>query len=225
MFKTLDNYDIGFLVFVHKTENVAFVYGRTEDVVIDDCDELLTFDNLRLQCEPLEIFIGKSSLNQMTEFSGGHGEKFDGNSVLLRVGHVGEFRYVYVGTCMFEFVTDEPIINYVSSVGNNCVPYPYAQSQNYCYDMCDRTKASIYYHPNREFFGHGFGSDAALYQSLEVKEISGRDSRLMRYLEKCEETTLTVEYMDSDEQFEYAANTCVDERLPLVNKMNEILIK
>ena len=40
-----------------------------------------------------EVFIGKSPVNAMTTFSGGHGPRFDGNSVLLK----RENDYVFVG--------------------------------------------------------------------------------------------------------------------------------
>lgn len=69
------------------------------------------------------IFIGKSPLNSMTEFSGGHGSKFDGNTMLLDLGGGG---YVYIGGWIKKFTTDKKIVEYVSHVGNNDVPYPYA---------------------------------------------------------------------------------------------------
>ena len=40
-----------------------------------------------------EVFIGKSPVNAMTTFSGGHGPRFDGNSILLK----REKDYVFVG--------------------------------------------------------------------------------------------------------------------------------
>lgn len=72
---------------------------------------------------PERIFIGKSPLNSMTSFSGGHGPAFDGNSVLL---HIEDDKYVYIGHVIYEFRSQNKIIDYISPVGNNCVPYPYA---------------------------------------------------------------------------------------------------
>lgn len=78
-----------------------------------------------------EIFIGKSPLIPMTEFSGAHGKKFDGNSFLLRTNTPLE--YMYIGERIFTFRSLDHISEYVSPVGNSDVPYPYAvdHSGNY----------------------------------------------------------------------------------------------
>eukprot|EP00435_Cladocopium_sp_Y103_P039437 s2141_g10.t1 len=71
---------------------------------------------------PVErVFIGKSPLNAMTTFSGGHGPRFDGNSVLLK----RENDYVFVGDEIFSFTAAAEIVDFVSPVGNSSVPYPY----------------------------------------------------------------------------------------------------
>lgn len=72
---------------------------------------------------PEKIFIGKSPLNKMTEFSGGHGSYFDGNSILLKIS---SDKYIYIGARIFSFKPYSEIIDYVSPVGNSDVPYPYA---------------------------------------------------------------------------------------------------
>lgn len=69
------------------------------------------------------VFIGKSPLNETTEFSGGHGPRFDGNSFLF---HEEGLTYVFVGEVIRRFTAKYPIVTYVSPVGNNDVPYPYA---------------------------------------------------------------------------------------------------
>lgn len=71
---------------------------------------------------PVErVFIGKSPVNAMTTFSGGHGPRFDGNSVLLK----RENDYVFVGDEIFSFTAAAEIVDFVSPVGNSSVPYPY----------------------------------------------------------------------------------------------------
>jgi hypothetical protein len=70
-----------------------------------------------------KIWIGVSPLNKMTEFSGGHGERFNGNSILIKLEND---KYIYIGDKIKEFNSKSPIVEYVSPVGNNCVPYPYA---------------------------------------------------------------------------------------------------
>ena len=59
----------------------------------------------------------------MTEFSGGWGEEFDGNSVLV---HVKRLQYIYIGEHVSRIRTKHPIETYVSHVGNSDVPYPFA---------------------------------------------------------------------------------------------------
>jgi len=74
------------------------------------------------------------------------GPEFDGNSILLQLQHhnnldthklfegnciaSGHNIYVYIGSEIFSFQTNCKIISYVSPVGNNDVPYPYAIDEN-----------------------------------------------------------------------------------------------
>jgi|688.fasta_scaffold165106_2 hypothetical protein len=69
------------------------------------------------------IFIGESPMNKMTIFSGGHGPDFLGNSILLELG---DNQYEFIGKNIFSFTSLAKIIHFVSPVGNNDVPYPYA---------------------------------------------------------------------------------------------------
>lgn len=188
IYKTLDNYDIGFIVYVGKNE--THVYGITNDVIIDNYDdESILFTNKIVEYEPLEIFIGKSPINKMTKFSGGYGDKWDGNSILLRIGTRNEFRYVHIGTRIYEFVISEQITKYVSSVGNNCVPYPYAESQNFCYCMSDNLKTPISDHPNREKYGNVSYIENATYYNMEIVIVSKRGSYNARYQQSPSEKT------------------------------------
>lgn len=70
----------------------------------------------------MRAFVGKSPRCPMTEFSGAYGPTYDGNSILLYLGHD---EYVYIGNSIKTFVSTE-IVEYNSPVGNNNVPYPYA---------------------------------------------------------------------------------------------------
>lgn len=69
------------------------------------------------------IFIGKSPKNKMTIFSGAHGPNFLGNSILLELN---DNQYEFIGKTIFSFSSLSKIIRFVSPVGNNDVPYPYA---------------------------------------------------------------------------------------------------
>jgi hypothetical protein len=107
------------------------VYKQTDlpvqgGTVLTYTDEpVLTFKNVE------KVFIGKSPKRMMTKFSGGHGPAFDGNSILL---HIEGLKYVYIGSEIFSFYALGKIVKYVSLVGNNDVPYPYAvdkEGRNY----------------------------------------------------------------------------------------------
>jgi hypothetical protein len=79
--------------------------------------------------------VGSSPLNEMTKFSGGHGRKFHGNTVLLQLT---DKRYVFIGHQIFEFTMDEKVVTYLSPVGNNDVPYPYIVGENNVYFLLDK---------------------------------------------------------------------------------------
>lgn len=78
---------------------------------------ILQFDN------PDKVFIGESPETEMTKYSGGYGNDFIGNSILVKTN---DNNYYFIGHVIFKFTTENEIINYVSEVGNNDVPYPYA---------------------------------------------------------------------------------------------------
>lgn len=76
---------------------------------------------------PEKIFIGKSPKNKMTEFSGGYGKKFDGNTILL---HLFGNTYMFIGGEVIKFVAESKITTFVSPVGNSAVPYPFAVDES-----------------------------------------------------------------------------------------------
>lgn len=100
--------------------------GRPFKVVIDS-NLVKVYDNIKnnklLSLESLQVFIGESPRTPMTEFSGGYGDDFKGNTILVEIN---DKEYVFIGDNIFTFKTNNKIINYTSEVGNNDVPYPYA---------------------------------------------------------------------------------------------------
>lgn len=76
------------------------------------------------------IFIGKSPKIPMTIFSGGFGPRFNGNSILLKLNADEPLTYMYVGDKIIIFRAKSPIVEYVSPVGNNGVPYPWAVDED-----------------------------------------------------------------------------------------------
>ena len=69
------------------------------------------------------VFIGESPLTEITRFGGGHGPAFRGNSILVESS---QQEYIFIGKGVFAFTTNSPINYFLSEVGNNDVPYPYA---------------------------------------------------------------------------------------------------
>lgn len=214
--KTLDNYAVGFVVFIKTDDSQVYVYGRTLDVIPSeyDTDDLIIFTRQIAVYEPVEIFIGKSNLNEMTEFSGGHGPKWDSNTILLRLKSESEdkFSYVIIGTDVREFCTSEQIISYNSSVGNNCVPYAYAESVNFVYCMSDMTKSVITDHPDRLYKGHVFHLNTATYESIPHSVIAERDSWNIKSPINCEEKTNCVKFNEVT-SVSMVENTCADDTL------------
>ena len=73
-----------------------------------------------------EVFVGKTSPT---------GPKSPpGTTMLFRVGS----KYVYVGSEMYEFTTNDVISKFYSDLGNSDVPYPYAIGEKYIYIMLDK---------------------------------------------------------------------------------------
>ena len=75
----------------------------------------------------IKIWIGESPHTEMTDYSDGYGEKFIGNSILIEIQND---YYIFIGDTIYSFIAENKIIKYVSEVGNNDVPYPYAVDSN-----------------------------------------------------------------------------------------------
>jgi len=80
-------------------------------------------------------FVGRSPKNRMTKSSGGHGAKFDGNSMLFELdvprtpssrSRAYMYTYMFIGDTVGVFSTVSPVASFVSPVGNSGVPYPFA---------------------------------------------------------------------------------------------------
>jgi len=105
---------------VHVVKGIADATNNYEEFYPDQEEFILSFKNLN------HIFIGHSPKIPMTEFSGGHGKDFIGNSILIGLFKERVQTYIHIGCSIFSFTPYAEIIEYVSPVGNNDVPYPYA---------------------------------------------------------------------------------------------------
>lgn len=77
---------------------------------------------------------------EVTQFFAGDDPVCDerGNSVLFRVARQnGAHHYVYVGSEIYTFSSEEPVTSYVSPLGNSDVPYPYAVTASRTYLMIE----------------------------------------------------------------------------------------
>lgn len=120
-----DNYGHPFCVYI-SPNNIVDIYKRPKKGTNDteqDRDILEYYTVLVGQYKAEEVFIGKSPKNVMTKFSGGFGPRFDGNTILLKLN---KYSYISITSKIIMFKTEHEIIKYVSPVGNNDVPYPYA---------------------------------------------------------------------------------------------------
>jgi hypothetical protein len=90
-------------------------------------DNLLLYTKRLGKFRPKRVFIGASPKNSMTLFSGGHGNDFYGNTILLQVTNS---EYIYIQSSIERFKVLAPIVKFVSPVGNNNVPYPFAVDED-----------------------------------------------------------------------------------------------
>lgn len=107
-----------------------------------------------------------------------------GNSILIQIS---DHKYIYVGNIIYEFATDEKIIDYVSPVGNSDVPYPVAIGSDNVYFMLDKqfiksqdleTPITVANAENlySEFYGH-IGSKKGKYNKYDFKDVKLKQDR------------------------------------------------
>jgi hypothetical protein len=140
---THDNFSRPFKVLDNKYDKTALIYHQDLNKIKDT----KTLNSLIYQDDPIYnthyigFFIGKSPKNTITEYSNCFGNDYDGNSILLQIAPL---KYVFVGHCITEFKTNSIIIDYVSPVGNNDVPYPYAiDNEGYYYLILENVKLKM----------------------------------------------------------------------------------
>lgn len=116
-------------VFVEEYNNHVVRIVDADPAYDDDEDEdnMYSYLPTHIFTNVEQIFIGISPRNATTEYSGGYGPEFDGNTILLCLGGM---EYVYIGDRQIsKFTAKNKIIDYISPVGNNSVPYPYATDE------------------------------------------------------------------------------------------------
>ena len=122
------NYEDKYLVVI--IDSIVYVYEY----------KICKFDLPLFTFQAKNIFIGKSKGCPMTEFSGAanNSSKFDGNTLLQECEDNG---YVYIsGLEITKFKIDDKIIDYISLVGSNMIPYAIMIGERYTYFLYYRYK-------------------------------------------------------------------------------------
>ena len=122
------NYENNYLVVIIDT--TIYVYKN----------KICNFDPPLFTLQAKNVFIGKSKVCPMTEFSGAanNSSKFDGNTLLLECE---DNEYIYIsGLEITKFKIDDKIIDYISLMGNNMTPYAIMIGERYTYFLYYRYK-------------------------------------------------------------------------------------
>lgn len=126
-FEIHDNGGRPYLVEVD-SDYVAVFNNRHNGSHSEDTNEYSDDDLLFRWDYPITVFIGESPETDTTRHGHGYGPEFLGNSILVEIE---PYKYVFIGQHISSFETNGvKITEYLSEVGNNDVPYPYATDEN-----------------------------------------------------------------------------------------------
>ena len=102
--------------------------------------KICKFDQPIFSLQAKNVFIGKSNVCPLTQFSGAanNSSEFHGNTLLIECENN---EYVYIsGLEIIKFKTEDKIIDFISLMGNNMTPYAYAIGEKYTYFIYHRYK-------------------------------------------------------------------------------------
>ena len=118
------------MTIIYVTENNCRCYGVSFQnngyIKVQKFKDISNDENILYKVNPIETFVGKNHLCDITEFSGAEDiAVFNGNTILLEIGiENNKHRYVYIGGDMIcSFLTNDRIYKYISNMGNNLTPY------------------------------------------------------------------------------------------------------
>ena len=110
-------------------QRLAVTFKNNGVIKVQKLEDVTEDKNIIYKVNPMETFIGRSRLCEMTDFSGAEDkEVHDGNTILIKVGvENNKHRYVYIGgDQVCSFLTNDKIYKNISNMGNNLVPYSIA---------------------------------------------------------------------------------------------------
>ena len=129
------------------TENNTECYAVTSQskgwIKLEKIRDVGDDKNIIYEVNPMQTFIGKSQLCNMTEFSGAEDkEVFNGKTILLEIGKENNKHiYVYIGGDMVcSFLTCDRIYEYISNMGNKLSPYSFATGEEKYYLLAPNFK-------------------------------------------------------------------------------------
>ena len=126
-------------------ESYAVTYRNKNQFRVEKQEDIGNDKNIIYEVNPMDKFVGKSQLCDMTEFSGAKDrEVIDGNNILLRLGiENNKHKYVYIGgDQVCSFLTDDEIYKYISNMGSNLSPYSIAIGEKNIYYLKPHFKFS-----------------------------------------------------------------------------------
>ena len=103
-------------------------------------NKICKFDPALFTFQAKNVLIGKSKVCEMTQFSGAanNSSAFDGNTLLIECE---DNEYVYFsGLEIIKFKIDDKIIDYISHIGNNMIPYAIMIGERYTYFLYNHYK-------------------------------------------------------------------------------------
>ena len=110
-------------------KRLAVTFKNNGMIKVQNLEDVSTDENILYEVNPIESFIGKSYLCDMTDISGAEDKEiFDGNTILLIIGKENnKYKYVYIGGDeICSFLSEDKIFKYISNMGNNLCPYSIA---------------------------------------------------------------------------------------------------
>ena len=107
---------------MHYNYENKYLVVIVDSIVYVSKNKICKFDPPLFSFHAKKVFIGKSKVCSMTKFSGARDKfDFDGNTLLLESE---DNEYIYIsGLEITKFKIDDKIIDYISLMGNNMIPY------------------------------------------------------------------------------------------------------
>ena len=129
--------DIYMMQYNYQSRNLVVINENTYVSVYKY--ERYKFDQPFLSFQAKKNFIGKSKICEMSDFFGAlNNPNFDDNNILLEYE---DSNYIYIsGLEIFEFRTEDKILDYISLMGNNMIRYTLAVGEKYTFFIYNRYK-------------------------------------------------------------------------------------